>query len=335
MKPWLKLAFILCLAVAISSVVSHTTIRWLGIKSSHGGYRHYGSQDLKGLTILHGSSIAWDGIDWGQISEALGSTIESWITPGSSPAEWVVEHQRSPQLNRAIIVVSPYDLNEYWLCDFRADIVPLGQSFEDLQYCGSDQQLCKRILSQYPQMFIRKLFPTVGRSDGVMVGIRAKLNELVSGVTSMEGIDAPKLNSSSTSEVVVKLSDWSPARLQRRLVLMRTGFQGKHSFKGPKKVALERLLEQAKQQGQVVMVVMPVSPIYQKEFLSPQVMQEFENALVDLQHRNPQTRLVRLDHLHDLADDATFSDLVHLNTYGQRIATAALLTQLKSLLSLP
>lgn len=334
MKLWLKLALILCMAVAISSVASHATIRWLGIRSSHGGYRHYGSQDLKALTILHGSSIAWDGLDWEQISEVMDSAIESWITPGSSPAEWEVEHQRSPQLNRAIIVVSPYDLNEYWLCDFRADIVPLDQSIEELQYCGSDQQLCKRILSQYPQMFVRKLFPTVGRSDGVMVGIRAKLHELASGA-SMEVIDAPKLSSTRASDVVVKLSDWSPARLQRRLVLMRTGFQGKHRFHGPKKVALERLLERAGQQGHVVMVVMPVSPIYQKEFLPPRVMQEFEDALTDLQHSSPQTRLVRLDHLPDLDDDATFSDLVHLNIYGQRIATAAFLTQLKNPLSLP
>lgn len=333
MKPWLKLALILCMAVALGSAASHATIRWLGIKASHGGYRHYGSEGLKAMTILHGSSIAWDGLDWGQISDVQGSAIESWITPGSSPAEWEVEHRRSPQLNHAIIVVSPYDLNEYWLCDFRADIVSLGQSIEDLQYCGSDRQLCKRILSQYPQTFTRKLFPTIGRSDGVMVGVRAKLYELVSGAANEE-IDAPKLSSAKTSEVAVKLSDWSASRLQRRLVLMRTGFQGKHAFNGPKKLALERLLQRAGQQGRVVLVVMPVSPIYRKEFLGPQVMQEFEQALAEMQQRNPQTSLIRLDRLPDLDNDATFSDLVHLNMYGQQIATAALLPQLKTSLSL-
>jgi len=330
MKLWLKLILILCMAMGIGSIASHGLIHWLGIRSSHSGYRHYGSEDLKPQTILHGSSIAWDGLDWGQISEVLDKAIDSWITPGSSPSEWEVEHQRSPQLNRAIIVVSPYDMNEYWLCDFRADIVPLSQSIEDMQYCGADKQLCKRILSQYPQMFIRNFFPTIGRADGVMVGIRAKLQELISGVDSKEAIDAPKLSTTKTSEVVEKLSDWPLARLQRRLVLMRTGFQGRHWFNGPKKVALEHLLERAEQQGQVVMVVMPVSPIYQKEFLTPKVMQEFEETLADIQHRSPQTKLIRLDYLPDLDDDATFSDLVHLNMYGQRIATAAFLTQLET-----
>jgi hypothetical protein len=334
MKPWLKLALILCMAVAIASAASHATIRWLGIKASHGGYRHYGSQNLKAQTILHGSSLAWDGLDWGQISEVLGGAIQSWVTPGSTPAEWEVEHRRSPNVNRAFIVVSPYDLNEYFLCDFRADIVPLGQTIQDLQYCGSDRQLCKRILSQYPQTFVRKLFPTVGRSDGIMVGIRAKFHQLISGVASMEVIDAPKLVATRTSEVVERVSDWSPARLQRRLVLMRTCFQGKHWFNGPKKVALARLLEEAGHQGQVVMVVMPVSPIYQKEFLVPSVMLGFEEALADLQHRNPQTRLVRLDQLPALNNNGMFYDLVHLNRYGQQIATAAFLEQLRSLLGL-
>ncbi|HEY8037327.1 MAG TPA: hypothetical protein VIF37_17235 [Methylobacter sp.] len=335
MKPWLKLALILCMAVVIASVASHAMISWVGIRSAHGGYRHYGAQDLKALTILHGSSIAWDGLDWGQISAVLGSPIESWITPGSSPAEWEVEHQRSSQLNRAIIVVSPYDLNEYWLCDFRADIVSLEQTIRDLQYCGPDRQLCKRILSQYPQMFVRRLFPTVGRSDGVMVGIRAKFNELASGVAGMKEIDAPKLGTTKASEVVEKVSDWSPARMQRRLVLMRTGFQGKHWFNGTKKAALGRLLVQSEHQGPVIMVVMPVSPIYQKEFLAPQVRQEFEETLAELQHLSPQTKLIRLDRLPALEDDRLFSDLVHLNMYGQRIATAAFLTQLNNPLSRP
>ena len=335
MKVWLRLALILCMAMAIASATSHAVIGWLGIGTSHGGYRHYGSKDLQALTILHGSSIAWDGIDWEYISKELGGAIETWVTAGSSPAEWEVQHRRSPQVNRVFIVVSPYDLNEYWLCDFRADIITLRQTIKDLQYCGTDRQLCKRILSQYPQMFVRKLFPTVGRSNGIMVGVRAKLHELASGRASMDVIDAPKLGSTSTSEVVEKVSDWSPARLQRRLVLMRTGFQGKHWFNGPKKEALARLLDRAGLQGPVVMVVMPVSTIYQKEFLAPRVIGEFEKTLAELQHRNPQTRMVRLDHFSAFKDDDLFSDLVHLNMYGQRIATAAFLNQLKNPLSPP
>jgi hypothetical protein len=335
MKAWQRLALILLVATAIASAASHATVQVLKIRAGHGGYQHYGPQDQKALTILHGSSLAYDGLDWGQISEVLGGAIESWATPGSSPAEWEVEHQRSSQVNRAFIVVSPYDLNEYWLSDFRADIVPLGHAIRDLQYCGPDRQLCKRILSQYPQTFVRKLFPTVGRSDGVMIGIRAIFNRLANGAAIADVDDAPKFGSTSASEVVQKVADWPQARLQRRLVLMRTGFQGKHWFNGPKNMALARLLEGTGHQGEVVMVVMPVSQIYRKEFLPSQVTQEFEAALAELQRRNPQVMLVRLDQLRDLDNDDMFSDLVHLNMYGQRIATAALLNQFKNRSILP
>ena len=335
MKPWQNLAVILCIAMGIGSATTHTLIHWLKIRATYGGYHHYGPQDQKALTILHGSSLAYDGLDWGQISEILGGAIESWATPGSSPSEWEVQHQRSPQVNRAIIVISPYDLNEYFLCDFRADIVPLGRTIRDLQHCGSDPQLCKRILSQYPQMFVRKLFPTVGRSDWVMVGIRAKLSMLANDVASMDVDAAPKFGSTRTSEIVERVSDWPPARLQRRLVLMRRDFQGKQWFNGLKRMALVRLLDEAQKQGQVVMVVMPVSGIYQKEFLSLRAKQDFEDALTDIQHRSPPTRLIRLDHLAALDNDDMFYDLVHLNMYGQRIATIALLNQLRSPSSLP
>jgi hypothetical protein len=62
-----------------------------------------------------------------------------------------------------------------------------------------------------------------------------------------------------------------------------------------KKLALERLLQQGGRQGEVTLVVMPVSPIYRKEFLSPRVLREFEGELDEMQQRCPQTRLIRLD----------------------------------------
>jgi hypothetical protein len=329
MRAWRKFALIVCTATAIGSVASYTAFHWLKIRAGYSGYQHYGPQDLQARTILHGSSLAYDGIDWTQISHVLGGAIESWATAGSSPTEWEVEHQLSPKVNRAFIVVSPYDLNEYWLCDMRADIVPLGNAIRDLKNCGPDGQLCKRIISQYPQMLVRQLFPTAGRSDGVMVGIRAYLSKLASGAASVGVEEAPKFGSTATSQVAQKLTDWSPARLQRRLVLLRTVFQGKHSFDGPKRMALMRLLERAGNEGEVVIVVMPVSQIYGREFLSPQVKQQFEDALADVQHHSPHALLVRLDQLPLLSKDNMFSDLVHLNMYGQQIATAALLRQLK------
>jgi len=328
MTPRLKVLLILCAAVAIASAASHVAIRWLKINVEYSGYHHYGRKDQKALTILHGSSLAYDGLDWDQISKAIGGAIESWATPGSSPTEWEIQHRRSPAVTCAFIVVSPYDLNEHFLCDFRADIVPLGQTIRDLRHCGADRLLSKDVLSQYPLMAVRKLFPTSGRSDGVMTGIRAEVQKLAGGSSSIDASDAPKFGSTGKSEVKEKLSDWSSARLQRRLVLLRAACQGKHSYDGLKKLALTRLLQQAGQQGQVLLVVMPVSPIYRKEFLSPRVMREFEMELSELRQRNPQVRPVRLDRLPVLEDNNMFSDLVHLNVYGQQIATAALLSEL-------
>ena len=329
MKSWRKLALIVCAATAIGAIVSHATMHWLKIRAGYGGYQHYGQQTQEARTILHGSSLAYDGIDWGQISQLLGEPIESWATAGSSPTEWEVQDQRSPKVNRAFIVVSTYDLNEYWLCDFRAEIVPLGKAIRDLEYCGPDDQLCKRIISQYPQMFVRQLFPTVGRSDGVLVGIRANLSKLANSAKSTDLDEAPKFGSTGTSEVVQKLSDWPTTRLQRRVVLLRTVFQGKHSFDGAKKMALMRLLGRTGHRGEVVIVVMPVSRIYKNEFLTPQVQKQFEGALTDVQRHNPSALIVRLDQLPVLDDDSMFSDLVHLNMYGQQLATAALVKQLE------
>jgi hypothetical protein len=325
MRSWQKLVFVLFVATAIGSAVSHAAIHWLKIRSGYSDPQQYGHPEKKAQIILHGSSLAYDGLDWNRIANVLGAGIESWATAGSSPSEWEQQHDASESVHEAIVVVSTYDLNEYWLSDFRADIVPLGDAIRDLKYCKPDGQLCKRILSQYPQMLVRKLFPTVGRSDGVMIGIRAELIKLAGGASGGDVEDGPKIGATNASAVAQKLTDWSPARLQRRLVLMRTGFQGKHWFDGPKKAALMRLLEQARRQGSVVMIVMPVSPTYQREFVGPQVSNEFEEALADLQKSNPRMLIVRLDHLHELDHDQVFSDLVHLNMYGQQIATAALL----------
>src|SRR5438552_2431502 len=150
MNRKLQLLIILCAVVAICSAVSHVAVRWLRIYSTWGGYKRYGEENVKPMTVLHGSSLAYDGLDWVRISERMGGAVESWAVAGSSPAEWEVMHGRSPAVSRAFIVVSPYDLNEYWLCDFRADIVPLGRTIRDLRESDLDWQQCKRILSQYP-----------------------------------------------------------------------------------------------------------------------------------------------------------------------------------------
>ena len=169
---------VLCLVVGICSTVSHLTVGWLKIKAGWGGYKYYGPAGLKVAGILYSSSPGYDGIDWNLVAEAIGGGIESWATAGSSPSEWEEFPKSEPKVKYTFIAVSAHDLNEYFLSDFRADIVPFNRTLRDLRQCGADWQFSKRMLSQYPAMLVRKLFPTVGRSDGVMVGIRAKLLEV-------------------------------------------------------------------------------------------------------------------------------------------------------------
>lgn len=323
-----EFGLVLCVVAAICCAASHAAIRALKISSTYGGSQRYGPEDKKALTILHGSSLAYSGFDWGRVCERIGGAIDSWGAPGSSPAEWEFLHHRSPDVKRTFIVISAYDLNEHEFCDFRANIVPLFQAIRDLWRGGADWPFSKRVLSQYPVMLIRKLFPTVGRSDGVMTGVRDWLQAMMQRPGSARSSERVGFATSDESTLRQRLSDWPAARLQRRLVLMRSACQNRHSFEGPKKLALARLLQRAKEQGSVVVVVLPVSPAYQEEFLTPKVRADFEAALARLHELCPQASLVRLDRLPALQDNALFWDLVHLNKYGQQIATPAFLSQL-------
>ena len=84
-----------------------------------------------------------------------------------------------------IIGVSLYDLNEYRLTNVRANLVPLSQTVRDLRSSEVDWDLSRRVLSQYPQSYVRVLFPTVGESDAVLVGARGFVRSMF-GVSSID-----------------------------------------------------------------------------------------------------------------------------------------------------
>lgn len=327
MKRAQQLLLILSSAVVFCAVASHVALKCLKIKATWGGYKSYGPTTLKGRAVLHCSSPGYDGIDWNRVAEALGTRIESWATPGSSPLEWEQMQERSTNATECFVAVSPHDLDEYFLCDFHAEIVPFSEAWRDLRQSGMDWQFAKRMLGQYPVMLARKLFPTIGRSDGVLVGLRAQLARLAG--RKAEAGEAPKFGGTGPSEVEEKVSDWSEARLQRRLVLMRAGCQGKHSYAGPKKLALVRLLQQAQKQGTVKVLVVPLPPLYRQALLNTEVMQQFEAELADLQRLCPGVQMVRVDRLPVLDSNDYFYDYVHLNRFGQRLATDEALRQLQ------
>jgi hypothetical protein len=327
---WSDLAVIACVVVAIASVVSHSIVRLMGIRSTFSSYRVYGDERRQTRGILHGSSLAYGGIDWGQVSVHEGYVIESRATPGSSPSEWEIQDLRhSPGVTNTFIVLSVYDLNESILCDFRANLVPLTKTIGDLRASNADWPTWKRLLSQYGVMSIRTLFPTAGRADGVMTGIRDWARKALGRRDTGAG-EGVKFGATGASTISERLSEWDKARLQRRLISMRSACLGVHRYDGVKSVALKRMAARAHARGEVTFIVVPVSATYYKEFVTPAVAASFETALTDFVKHSPETRIVRLDKLPGIENNDLFSDLVHLNMFGQKIATQALLAELSS-----
>jgi hypothetical protein len=320
-----EFVLIVCVVVAVCSVASHMAIGWLRIRAEWGNHREFASPEFTATALLHSSSPGYDAIDWQQVATQLGENVEGWGTPGSSPSEWEIMHARSAASSRVFIAVSAYDLNESFLCDFRANIVPLNQTIRDLREASAPWPFSKRVLSQYVVTSVRRLFPTVGRSDGVMVGVRANLQR-IAGRTIDAG-EAPQFarTGGPTEE---RLSDWDEARLQRKLLLLRAA-TGDHFYGGPKKLALVRLLTRAENEGPVVLVVLPNSPAYGEALMPPAARRAFEAELAELHHRFPRVSIVRVDQHSVLEQNAYFSDLVHMNKFGQQMATRHFLSRLQ------
>jgi hypothetical protein len=168
-----------------------------------------------------------------------------------------------------------------------------------------------------------------------MVGIREKVNSIGTGTLSIESETGPVLTFNQTdsgqAKKTQKVADWSPARKVRRLAVLQNLSQGKHGFNGPKKLALFRMLRYAKQKGPVIVVVLPVSPIYVKEFLTSSVSRELESRLGEMQDSVPEAKWMRLDRVDELNSNDYFVDFVHMNWYGQVIATEAFLRSFREL----
>jgi len=128
----LQVAMIICAVVVVTSIISHGIIRWLRIETTFGGYWVTGPGDAKLHAFMAGSSLAGDGLSWTKIGVPLNARIGGWAVAGSSPVEWERFQGRASVDKLTILVVSAYDLNEYFLCDFRAQVVPLGQTISDL-----------------------------------------------------------------------------------------------------------------------------------------------------------------------------------------------------------
>lgn len=279
--------------------------------------------------LTAGSSLLGDGLSWPEVSESLGEGVENWAVGGSSPELWEVFQQRRPHPAMTVVGVSVYDLNEMRPTPERAEYVPLTKTISDLWASKADPDLSRRILAQYTASYARVFFPTVGYTDKVLIGLRYRFAQAVGlgeHLQEYEGVVLERDGVLDAGEVRDKLSDWSAARKLRRLALLRAENHGIHEFfRGPKRRALERILFRARQNGPLIVVVLPVSKSYMQEFLDESTLDQFESALKQDMKRAPEATLVRLDRVPGITDDSYFADHVHLNSYGRRLTTPVFL----------
>jgi hypothetical protein len=330
----LRLALVLVAAIVVATVGSHSLASWLKIKRKAGQPISIGNPNGKPPAFLAGSSLASYGIAWDQISTQTVTEIKTWGVAGGSPYEWEQFQYQVPDARATYIVVSFYDLNEAMICDFRADLVPLSQTIRNLRAFHADWRYSKRALGQYPITWLRALFPTLGRSRGTMGKLREKVVNLIKPSTARSWSEAGPILDFGKATVVddyklQRISDWPKSKVMGKLVAMRVDSQDSQTFNGPKSLAFRRMLQYANQLGRTIVIVLPVSVSYSREFISPEMLRKFEASMDDAQRHSPRTEWLRLDKLAGLASDQNFCDLVHMNIFGQRIATESLQTWLQ------
>ncbi len=323
---------VLFLAILLAAGISHLLVNWLGIRTGVVRHRIVGEAYSGDRVFLAGSSLVFDAFAMDEVADRLQKCMETWFVAGSSPPEWEAIQPKTEGHTLTLIGVSAYDLNEDYLCDFRSQVVDIAHTTKDLFEMGADWPTAKRILSQYPLKYIRFLFPTAGRSQGVMGGLKEKLQKMIGRGASSESDAGPTVafvdGNKVPPEKMQSITDWTPGDLARRLAKMRAACQGRHSYDGLKKLALKRLLGDRQKAGQVVVAVLPVSNSYRSEFINEQTNDKFEALIADLQASAPGVRWLRIDQLPGIGADDNFYDAVHMNIYGERAATAALLKSL-------
>jgi hypothetical protein len=323
-----KLVLICTLAGCLSVLASQGVGRWLGLIIPPFWVTDYGAPNRGRPVAVVGTSLCFHALDLEEFSTRWDRAINTVGTGNASPCELEWLGSRIPQAECTLIALSVYDFNENLLSDQRPQIVPLLRTLQDLKDSRADWAFAKRLVGQYPLSYLRRLFPTAGMSQ-------ALLNKLRDQARTLTHRNAPAAEERLTLTVrsdlarTEKISDWTSGRTVRNLTVMRTSFQGKHTFGGPKFLALRRMLARASPRRQMAVVVLPVSAVYEQAFLSVARAGEFERAIACLQKEQPEVRWVRLDQIPQLHACECYWDLVHLNAQGRALATPMALNQLK------
>ena len=330
---WRRLLGTAAAVLVLSAGLSHLTAAALGVSFASIS-RLSVRPDLRGRPMaLLGSSIALYGLDHEALAAARQRPLRAWFVPAGSPAELEALRPEVPPEATTIVGISVYDMNELVLADRRAELVPIRRAVADLRESDADWPFAKRVLGQYLLQGANRAFPTAGKSDLVMIGLRRAAGEAAggrwpfgraaSGPPPGGATPAVTFDPRGVPERERTLDAWSLDERLRSVANYRAAGRDRHGFFGPKHLALRRLISAATARGDAVVVVFPVSPLYAGEFLDPTARESFEQLLADLARSVPAVGVLRVDRDPALHSERAFRDLVHLGPEGRRHATAA------------
>lgn len=334
MNRRLRLVLVLLVATMIAAAASHLVVTWLKVHTKASELLIFGKPNGRPPAFFAGSSLAGYGIDWEQIAKQTDTEIISWGVAGGTPTEFEQFQKKVPEARTTYIVVSAHDFNEANVCDFRASLVPLSDTVKTLLAVHADWSYSQRALAQYPMTRFRTLFPTIGRSRAIMGLLHEKMAKLIRpSADQIETEVGPRLDVGKEKSVdnyrLQRVSDWHESKIVSKGIAERAGFQGGDSFDGPKRLAFERMLQYGCKRGRTIVLVLPESAAYSKELLTQDDVQKYEAELANVQRRYPKVEWLRLDQMPGLNSDENYCDLVHMNVYGQEVATKAFLAWLK------
>ena len=339
MRRGRQLFTISAVVIGMSSAVDHVLLGWLGIADHSIDVREFGDSGMPYAVKSVGSSLSTFAVDWAEVARDIDEPVLMVGFPGGSPVEFESVLEGGTDAGVIVLGVSVYDLDEGYLSDFRSVTTSLRSSVRDLAQSDRSWSYSKRVLSQYPMQYLRFFFPTVGRSTGVMVGLRTKLNTLLrwmgqrsNGTTEREGLTLTMDTTASGSE---PLSDWTEGRRLRNISRLRVAARGQNGFNGPKSLALERIIGRAAVGARLLVIVLPVSPTYSQALVDEEELRSFETLVDRITSDHPEVTLARIDEIESLRSDAVFWDLIHLDTAGRDIATRRILEEVKKIRSTP
>lgn len=326
-----QLLAVVVAVLAITSALSHLVASKCKILINAGEKLHYGKSSGQRVAFAAGSSLTFYGIAWQDVADAINAEVVGNAVPGASVREMEVFFRQHPEASRTFIGISAYDINEHHISNYRAQVVPFREEVANLWEVRADWTHTKKVLSQYPMEYVRAVFPTAGQYGAVMVRLREILRtifhtQVQAQKPPSEGAVITDRGNSETS----KISDWDPAHLQRSIVDISSHGGGNFEFHSTKRQSLFRFLHKGSAQGKAVVLVMPESPVYNAEFMTDEIRRRFEELLVEAQKEAPEVVWVRIDQVPELNSNQYYWDLVHMNAYGQAIATKVLLAKLEA-----